>query len=326
MRRSVLAVSCGVLLWLALPLALNAQFTYTTNNGTITITGYTGPGGAVVIPDTIHDLPVVSIGDNAFNNCRALTGITIPDSVTYIGGYAFSGTSLTSVLLGSAVEKIGDGAFKGCTSLRGLEIPNGVASLGARAFMGCTSLTSLRIPSSVTSMGDSVFFGCANLGAIEVDVLNPAYSSVQGVVFDKNQTVLIAYPGGRPGDYTIPNGVTRIDSSAFAACAQFAGVVIPNSVTDIDYSAFYGCTGLTNVTIPDGVADLGWDTFYSCTNLASVSIGNRVTDIGGWAFGLCTSLPNVTLPDSVTNIGPGAFFSCASLTRKGSVPVIDNTA
>ena len=131
-RRSSLAIACGVLLLLASPAALHAQFTYTTNNGTITITGYTGPGGDVSIPDTIAGLPVASIASTAFYGCTTLTSVTIGSNVTTIEVY--------------------------------------------RMFYGCTGLT-----------------------AITVDPLNPTYSSLDGVLFDKNQTRVIYYPGARRG-------------------------------------------------------------------------------------------------------------------------------
>jgi len=135
-----------LLLLLTLPIAVQAQFNYTTNNATITITGYTGSGGAVTIPDTINGLPVASIGDRAFCYCTSLTSVTIPNSVTSIGGDAFE---------------------------------------------YCWSLTSVTIGSSVRSIGYYAFDSCSSLIEITVDTLNPFYSSVDGVLFDKNQTTLI---------------------------------------------------------------------------------------------------------------------------------------
>ena len=102
---------------LILPTAVQAQFSYTTNNGTITITGYTGPGGAVAIPDTINGRAVTRIGDHAFNS-GSLTSVTIPDGVTIIGNYAFQYcTSLASVTIPDSVTSIGNNAFSYCTSL-----------------------------------------------------------------------------------------------------------------------------------------------------------------------------------------------------------------
>src|ERR1035437_6595132 len=108
----------SLLLLLTLPAVVQAQFTFTTNNGAITITGYTGPGGAVIIPDTTNGLPVSSIGDWAFNSCYSLTNVTIPNSVTNIGNYAFSRcTNLTSFTIPNSVARIMDSAFYYCSSL-----------------------------------------------------------------------------------------------------------------------------------------------------------------------------------------------------------------
>src|SRR5436309_9793622 len=204
---------------LATPAALQAQFTFTTNNGTITITGYTGTGGVVVIPSTINALPVTSIGYEAFQY-SSITGVTIPNSVT---------------------------------------------NIGVGAFAGCSGLTN-----------------------IMVDPRNAAFSSVDGVLFNHNQTTLVQYPGGKVGDYTIPNSVTSIADSAFAGCFSLTSVTIPNSVTSIGGDAFEGCQGLTSVTIP-----------------------NSVTSIGDYAFSLCFSLTNITLGSGVTSIGVSAFSGIA---------------
>ncbi len=209
---------------LALPIAAEAQFGYTTNDGTITITGYTGPGGAVDIPSTINGLPV-----------------------TGIGWHAFIGTSLTSVT----------------------------------------------IPSSVSSIiGDDAFVNCRGLTAITVDALNPTYSSVDGVLFDKSQTTLLECPGGK-ARCSIPNSVTSIGDYAFEYCTSLTSVTINNSVTSIGDQALSGCTSLTSITIPDSVTCIGWMAFFYCTSLASVTIGSGVTDIEAWAFSNCGDLTSV---------------------------------
>ncbi|MHC1765213.1 MAG: leucine-rich repeat domain-containing protein [Verrucomicrobiia bacterium] len=131
-----------LLLLMMLPTGVQAQFIYTINNGAITITGYTGPGGAVIIPDTINGLPVNSIGDNAFSFCSSLTSVTIPNSVTSIGDYAFQNCySLTSVTIPSSVTSIGDYVFQYCYRLTSVTIPNGVTSIGDNAFYFCALLS-----------------------------------------------------------------------------------------------------------------------------------------------------------------------------------------
>jgi hypothetical protein len=287
-----------VLLLLVLPAVVQAQFRYTTSNGTITITGYTGPGGAVTIPDTINGLPVTSIGDNAFAWCSSLTSVTIGAKVTSIGNYAF--------------------AY--CGSLTSIAIPNSVTSIGYYgigyyAFSYCTSLSSITIGNSVTSIGHGAFEGCTSLTAIRVDTNNSAYSSLAGVLFNKSQTMLIQYPPSQTGtSYTIPDSVTSIGGQAFDSCTSLRSVTIPDSVTSIEYGAFEGCTSLTSVTIGTKVTNIGQFAFSGCTNLTSVTIPDSVTRIGDYAFYGCTSLTSVTIGKSVTSIGDYAFRDCTSLT------------
>jgi hypothetical protein len=286
-------------LLLATPVAVQAQFSYSTNNGTITITVYYGPGGAVSIPSQINGLPVTAIGDGAFRG-TGLTSVTIPNSVTSIGYQA----------------------FYDCTNLTSVTIPDSVTIIGA-------------LPDTVTSILGLAFGGCTSLTAISVETNNPAYSSVSGVLFDKSQTTLIEYPGGKVGSYsipnsvtsigtfafeswgltsvTIPNSVTTIGDFAFSGCWRLATVNIPNSVTTIGSSVFAGCSSLTDVTIPNSVASIGDYAFEYCESLTNVTISASVTNIGNYMFYFC-NLTSVTIPNSVTSIGMGAFGWCKSLT------------
>jgi len=191
-----------MLLLLTLSGAAQAQFNYVVTNGTITITGYTDPGGAVNIPDTVSGYPVTVIWDNAFFNCGTLTSVTIPGSVISIGGRAFDN----------------------CSSLSRLTIGNSVTSIGDCAFSGCSSLASVTIPNSVTVIGYSAFSGCSSLFAITVDALNNAYSAVDGVLFDKSRSTLIQCSGGKAGSYTIPDRVTSIGGAAFGGCTSLTSI------------------------------------------------------------------------------------------------------
>jgi hypothetical protein len=161
-----------LLVLLALPAVLQAQFTFTTNNGAITITGYAGSGGAVTIPDTITGLPVTSIGDNAFVYMGSLlTSVTIPNTVVNIGDLAFySCSSLTNIGIPNRVVALGAMAFANCASLTRVVIPTGVTNIGLGAFDNCTGLTSVTIPDSVISIGSGAFYHCTNLTEGDRDV------------------------------------------------------------------------------------------------------------------------------------------------------------
>jgi hypothetical protein len=270
---------------LMLPVTARAQFNYVTNDGTITIASYTGSGGAVTIPGTINSLPVTSIGSSAFansygvtsvtipngvtsiarwafENCTSLTNVTIPDSATDIGVQAFEYCiSLTSVAIPNSVTSIGESAFSSCASLNSVTIPNSVTNIGINAFAACTGLTNVMIGSGVTNLGGGPFMLCFNLAVITVDVLNPVYSSMDGVVFNKSQTTLFQCPMGKAGSYTIPNSVTNIGLAAFFKCGKLTSVAIPNSTTRIGDYALENCTSLTGVYFLGNAPNVGLDVF-----------------------------------------------------------------
>ena len=143
-----------LLLLLALPAAVQAQFTFTTNSGALTVTGWTGSGTTATIPAMTNGRPVVAIGANAFQFKPSLTSVTIPNSVTNIGNGAFFGCSgLTNVTIPNSVTSIGDVAFYNCSGLISVIIPNSVTSIRTSAFSGCSRLTSVTIGNSVTRIG-----------------------------------------------------------------------------------------------------------------------------------------------------------------------------
>ena len=226
-----------------------------------------------------------------------------------------------------------------------------VSSIGYTAFSGCSELTEVTIPSSVTYIGEFVFYDCRNLTEILVSSSNEKFSSENGVLFDKDKTILIIYPA-RKNDksFTIPNSVTSIGDYAFINCSSLTSVIIPNSVTSIGNSAFWHCTELTSVTIPNSVTSIGNSAFTGCSGLISVIIDENVEEIGKNIFSACSSLEEIivssnnekfssengalfnkdktilikypegkndksfSIPDSVTSIGDDAFWGCNGLT------------
>jgi hypothetical protein len=304
-RFLIARIPLQLLLLLALPAAAHAQdCTFTTNNGTITIIGYTGPGGDVAIPTAITGMPVATIGESAFHSCTNLIGVTIPSSVTDIKDYAFhSCTALSDLNLPQSVTNVGEAAFFLCTSLTNLVIPTGVNSIGACAFAQCSSLISVAIPSSVSSFGYGAFYGCTSLIAITANTNNAFYSSIDGVLFNKDRTTLVEWPEGKSQTYSIPNGVTTIGDSAFYCCKSLTNVSIPNTVTNIAHFAFSSCSRLLSITIPSGVTTIGIAAFNYCSSLKSVAIPASVTEIGLAAFSGCSQLNAINVEAS------NAFYS-----------------
>ena len=234
---------------------------------------------------------VTSIGFSAFWGCDGLTSVTIPNSVTFIG----------------------DEAFYGCSRLRSIMIPNSVTSIGDEAFDSCDNLTSVTIPNSVTSIGDNAFRFCRRLENINVDSGNTNYSSIDGILYNKDATSLIKCPTAK-NNVKIPNSVISIEDYAFYYCGNLTSVTIPNSVTSIGGHALRGCDNLTSVTVPNSVTSIGDYAFSYCSGLTSVTIPNSVTSIGDYAFSYCSNLTSMTIPNSVTSIGNYAFDSCDNLT------------
>ena len=256
----------------------------------------------IIIPKS-----VTAIGNDVFWDCRSLSNIVIPKSVICLNGNPFSGwegkleclspnfiyedevlfnkdkskivsfrnRKIESYIIPDSVTDIGDYAFSH-SSLSNIVIPDSVTDIGDYAFSDCSSLTKIVIPNSVTDIGDYAFWECSSLTNI-----------------------------------VIPDSVTDIGNSAFEYCSSLSNIVIPDSVTDIGDGAFAYCSFLSNIVIPDSVTDIGSSAFLGCSSLVKIVIPDSVTDIGVFAFEYCSSLSKIVIPDSVTDIGKGAFSGCS---------------
>ena len=202
-----------------------------------------------------------------------------------------------------------------------------VISIGDEAFAACRHLNKITIPANIVGIGVSAFRDCSNLTAINVDAHNPDYTSVDGVLFNKDQTTLIQCPGGKEGSITIPSSVTSIAEHAINNSPGLTEIKVdPNNTK---YSSLDGVlfnkklTKLIrcpsgkagSVNIPANVISIGNYAFYHCHCLTSVNIPACVERIGWQAFAYCSDLTSVTIPKSVTSIGTSAFCNCSGLTR-----------
>ncbi|MDE7396931.1 MAG: leucine-rich repeat domain-containing protein [Muribaculum sp.] len=203
-------------------------------------------------------------------------------------------------------------AFYGSENLTSVTIPNTVKQIYTDAFSGC-GLTSVSIPKSVLEIGYSIFYNCKNLTEINVDSDNPNYSSHDGVLYDKNATLLIQFPGSK-SYVRIPDTVTEIGISAFYNCQNLTSVELPNSVEIIGQDAFNNCSNLSSVKFGNSVTSIGCAAFSKCTRLSSVELPNTVTTIEDFAFNACFDMASAKIGNSVATIGQYAFSSCRELT------------
>ena len=305
------------------------------DDGTLEITKYLGNSATCVIPGEIDGKKVTEIGDSAFKGCTELTSITIPDGVIGIGNKAFSDcTSLETVTIPASVTYVRDSAFYGCTSLKSVTVPESVTYIGGYAFAECYSLKYVDIHANVTGIGTSPFCNCRSLENINIDEANKWYTTVDGVLYDKDKTELINYPAGKKdSSYVIPEGIRTIREQAFYGCLNLCELTIPDSVTEIESGAFecsslisdeYGTikyvdgwvvgSGHTaNVVLKDGTRGIAFEAFSCDEIIEKVTMPDTVKYINAYAFENCTNLSEVLLSSSLENIESGAFFNCMKL-------------
>ena len=244
---------------------------------------------------------LTSISSNTFGNCSSLKSIIIPDGVTSIGYAAFEGCSnLTDVITSNNIMTIEDSAFYDCSSLTYFIIPNNVTNINRDTFHGCNNLKNVIISYRVTDIDISAFYGCDELTDISVDSDNTSYTSIDGVLFDKNMETLLYCPEGKSGAFTIPEGVT-FTLDAFDCCDELTDIIV--DANDASY-----------ISIDGVLFDKNAETLVFCPRGKSgiYTIPDGVKNIETTAFSNCNDLAKIKIPDSVTNIKDDAF-NCEKL-------------
>ncbi len=314
---------------------------------------------------TIADT-VTAIGSNVFCECYALKEIVIPAGVSEIDtgtfwacdnlmairvaednpyyssdayGVLYNKNKSTLVkapsgITGSYVVPEGVTciywyAFHNCQKLTEVTIANSVTKIEGDAFANCIGLTSVTIPENVSEIGETAFNGCSSMTAFYVDNANAYFSSNNdGVLFDKNKTVLLTVPKGLSGSFEVPAGVLQIAGNAFADCYQLTDVIISNSVTEIEYRAFSSCRNLHSVTIPNGVTTINTAAFVDCESLTAITLPNSITTFGEAIFDTCQNLRTIYLEGTSAQWSAidlmSAFGSGASIVYLDDAPTLES--
>ena len=281
-----------------------------TADGTMTISGT----GAMKEDYNIYYSP-------AYDN-KNIKKVVIEDGVTSIGGYAFSGCSMTSITIPDSVTSIGGSAFEWCTGLTSIEIPEGVTSIGEFVFFGCYKLTEVflengsKLTSGNLGVNESIIGTYWNEGDLPWTLTADGTLTISGTGAMKDYSYdSPACDNSNIKKVVIEEDVTSIGDSAFSYCSSLTDITIPGSVTSIGNDAFSWCTSLTGITIPSSVTSIGNGAFSGCSSLTDITIPSSVTSIGESAFESCTDLTNITIPKSVTSIGSNVFDGCTALTE-----------
>lgn len=251
--------------------------------------------GKVTIPETVtHEgttYQVTAIGTDAFAECARLTNVILPESIT-------------------TIERK---AFYDCSRLKEITIPQSVTNIGELAFYHCVKLESLNIPASVNNIGSKAFILCNGLTSLTVDNANTAYSSDNNIIYNKEQTLLVAAMSTYSGHLDLPGTVTEIGENAFVECDGLTSINLGNVTTIHDY-AFFDCKGLKSITLPESVEKLGTGAFFNCTNLTTLKMNDKLREMGERAFMRCISLNDIEFAGDNLKIGNHAFESCKNMS------------
>ena len=275
---------------------------------------------------------LTSIGYRSFYN-TAITELDLSGANASIGKYAFDNCNSLKTVKLSGVKTIGSGAFYGCDRLANLELSDTLTAIEESTFCYCTSLINIVIPDSVTTIGDNSFKDCTeletvtigkgctsitvsaftadfNLVKFDVSEDNESYTSVDGVLYNKEKTAVVCYPKSLSGEYVIPDTVTSIEKAAFENCNKLTKVTIGSGVETVNPYAFNKCNSLATVVFKNSDTvnkKICERAFYYCGSLTEVDFGNAVTSIGDYAFTVCSKIKTLEFPDSLTSIGHFAF-------------------
>lgn len=289
-----------------------------------------------------------------YSPCKKDVSYTVPTSVTTIGEYCFTKSSLHTVVLNEGLQEIESSAFEYSKGLSSVNFPSSLTTIGIMAFENC-NLSSISLSSvskidllsfaynpnftrvsfgkQVSDVDDAAFNGCKQLKAFDVDEGNPYYSAEDGILFNKEHTILYKYPVAKSNtSYSIPEEMKIVGDNAFNGCLNLENVSIGASVEEIGSSAFSGsrCKYI-KMTSNSNISKIGMLAFSDCDSLRSLIIPNAVNEIPLLCAAYCDKLEYVKLPNDITTINMSAFNRCKNLNTFesyieaiGGVEVEDN--
>ena len=304
-----------------------------TNEG-ICIDGYIGENNIIMIPDTIYDIPVVRIGEFAFDGNKNIEEVYLPESVIYIDGLAFRDcAALEKIVFGSHLKQIGKAAFFNCSRLTNVVLPDSLEMIEESAFSSCINLKSITIPKNIKIIPDLLFYN----------------SGLSNITLDGNITSIgkHAFDNCRISTFSVPEGVVIIDDGAFANNPNLQILEIPSTVTMIGCNIVQSCQNLMdihiatdpslfsivngclleengtvlnavigsveNLYVPNSVETIAAWAASDNVNLKSVSMGNQVKNIGEYAFGNCAALESIIFSDNILELPDGLFINCNNI-------------
>ena len=327
-----------VLLFLGTTMGFGEKFTYTDVNGVtweyylyredsywddycydykysfyegIFLTGMRGNDSNVIIPDKLpvedilYDVIIIGQSDNLFSNKNNIHSVTLPKTIQIITSYAFNN----------------------CSSLTSIVIPDIQPQLGYAVFNNCDELTNIKFTADVTNVtitnliNNSAFKECPNLTNLTVDSENPYFTSVDGVLYDKNLTTILLFPTGKSGKFTVPSSVVCIRDRVFKSNCKLTEIDA-SGVTDFGVEVFSNCTALKKVAFSNKLKKFSNYMFHGCTQLSEFNFPDSLVNIGNYAFSGCSSLQEIVVPEHVSNIGYYAFSGC-NIVKMVSLQPID---
>ena len=301
-------------------------------------TGRKSLSGALAVPKTIVDAPVVKLGDEAFADSHGLVSITLPEELNSIGAAAFSRCyALKSIALPSGIKTIENETFQGCVNLTSIELPDQLTSIGVRAFYDCAALPSLQLPSGLKEINDAAFGHCYALASLE---LPAALETLGSRSFASNICLVVAPESSAAaqaakGGYKYATNVLNVDDvpgvrsifwrdtnmgveiDGVETLETFDGKLkgLPETISgrpvvSVGDSAFAENETLKEVELPQSVKTIGAAAFKGCSELVSVQFPASLRSIGKEAFSDCQTLETPSFPDDLEWIGPKAFADC----------------